>query len=94
MERSQMYLAYAGLAGEGDITRLEAARIMGVHKSTATYHLDRAVSQGVLERYQGWTTENQYGWIYRIPGSNLPLPFEGMEDSQQQPEWQEVSHNA
>ena len=69
MRTAQVYMRYVDLVGEGDITRSEAADLMGVSKTTATYHLERAVIEGALERFYAWAKANQTGWAYRRPGS-------------------------
>jgi hypothetical protein len=81
MRTAQKFLMYVDWVGEGDTTRLQAAEHFAVSKSTATYHLERAVSEGMLERFYSWTDEYQTGWAYRKPGGNEEMPFEGMAES-------------
>jgi len=76
MRTAQKWLAYVEWIGEGDSTRSKAAAHFKVSKSTATYHLERGVSEGVLERFYSWTDEYQTGWAYRRISGNLILPFE------------------
>jgi len=66
MHQAELYKLYVDLIGQGDITRAEAAEHFGVHKSTATYHLERAVAEGDLERFYSYTRANQTGWAYRL----------------------------
>lgn len=66
---AQMFLEYVDWIGAGDATRLDAAEHFGVHKTTATYHLERAVSEGYLVRIYTWAKANQTGWAYRAPQS-------------------------
>lgn len=65
MRTAQIFLDYVDLIGQGDITRAEAAEHFGVHKSTATYHLERACMEGYLERFYAFARANQTGWAYR-----------------------------
>lgn len=80
MRTAQKFLFYVDYVGEGDKTRSQAAEHFAVSKSTATYHLERAVSEGYLERFYSWTDEYQTGWAYRKPSAQLPMPFEGMAE--------------
>jgi len=82
MRTAQKFLFYVDWIGEGEKTRLQAAEHFAVSKSTATYHLERAVAEGMLERFYSWTDEYQTGWAYRQPGTQAPLPFEGMAESE------------
>jgi DNA-binding transcriptional ArsR family regulator len=77
MRTAQKYRIYAEWIGEGDATRSQAAEHFGVAKSTATYHLERAVAEGMLERFYSWTDEYQTGWAYRKPGAQPTISFEG-----------------
>lgn len=47
-------------------TRADLAEHFGVGRSTARYHLDRAVEAGKLNRAYGWTGK-QSGWLYALP---------------------------
>ena len=47
-----------------------------VHKTTATYHLEKAVKEGELVRFYAWTDAEQTGWAYRRADTIAPLPFE------------------
>lgn len=77
MRTAQKYLAYVDFVGEGDTTRSQAAEHFKVSKSTATYHLERGVTEGMLERFYSWTDEFQTGWAYRKKGQENLIPFEG-----------------
>lgn len=58
---------YAAVVRSGEIlTRAEIAERMCVSYSTATYHLDRAVRVGLLNRQYGYIS-NQPGWLYAQP---------------------------
>jgi hypothetical protein len=60
---------------KGDwVGRKECAQAFDVHPSTATYHLEKAVQFGALEKQPGFIG-NQPGWIYGLPGWQLELPF-------------------
>lgn len=78
MHQAEIFLRYVDFVGQGDTTRLDAANHFGVSKSTATYHLDRAVMEGYLERFYAFTNANQTGWAYRKVNSNKSL-FEDPE---------------
>lgn len=82
MSESFKYREYVDAIGEGDITRTEAANMMGVSKSTARYHLEKAVSEGVLERVKMVLNDTQVGFIYRKKGVQPLLPFEGVSESE------------
>lgn len=61
---------YARAIGQGDIaTRNDMAQMMGVCYSTAAYHLDRAVSAGLLNRQWGYVNDFQPGWLYARPAT-------------------------
>lgn len=66
---AQIFLQYVEWIGQGEVTRKHAAEHFGVHKSTATYHLEKGVSEGYLERVYAWTDANQTGWGYRAVGT-------------------------
>jgi hypothetical protein len=80
MRTAQKWIAYVEWIGEGDSTRSKAAEHFKVSKSTATYHLERAVSEGVLERFYSWTDDFQTGWAYRRISGNILLPFEDVAE--------------
>ncbi len=51
----------------GDIvTRSWAMERFGVGRSTARYHLERAVSAGALNKQYGWAGK-QSAWLYALP---------------------------
>jgi hypothetical protein len=65
---------YACMVGEGEVvTRAEAARFFGVHKTTAANHLDRAVEHGLLNRA---VADGRGGRVkvYALPGTMPQLP--------------------
>jgi transposase len=67
------YHDYVGKFNSYDIlSRSEIADLFGVGRSTATYHLERAVEEGLLEKQYGWLGK-QSGWLYSKPGL-LPEP--------------------
>jgi len=80
MSEAFKFWDYIALIGQGDITRSEAARLMGVSKTTARYHLEKAVSQGELERVKLVIDDRQVGFVYRKPGVNQELPFHHDEE--------------
>lgn len=89
MRTKQVFFDYVDWVSRvGDCTRSEAAAEFGVHRTTATYHLESAVSEGYLERYYAYTKHNQTGWAYRLPGHQQPLPFESDVVSDHAPEWE------
>lgn len=77
MSESFKFRDYVDAVGEGDITRSEAAKLMGVNKSTARYHLEKAVEHGMLERIKLVIDDSQVGYVYRKKGVQPLLPFEG-----------------
>lgn len=76
MRTAQIYFKYVDWIGAGECTRLQAAEHFKVHKSTAQYHLERAVADGYLIRVYSWTGGNQTGWGYQQPSRQSELPFE------------------
>ena len=58
---------YVKAIGKAEIvTRNQMAEQFGVGRSTARYHLDRAVRKGALNKQYGWTGR-QSGWLYAHP---------------------------
>jgi len=41
--------------------------LMGVPYSTALYNLERAVTEGYLNKRVGYASENHAGWLYALP---------------------------
>lgn len=82
MSESWKFKDYVDAIGEGDITRSEAAKLMSVSKSTARYHLEKAVSEGVLERIKVVIDDMQVGYVYRKKGVQPLLPLEGVLESE------------
>jgi hypothetical protein len=59
-----VYLEWADNIREGElVSRKQMAERMGAHYSTAMYHLERGVAEGVLDRQVGWVGR-QTGWVY------------------------------
>lgn len=85
MITSHMYKEYADYVRGGAVTRLQAAEHFGVTKSTATYHLEKAVSEGLIVKFHAYADGNQTGWGY-MSSDNPPLPF-------QEPEFQRGEHD-
>lgn len=75
VRQAQIFREYAEWVGQGSATRLDAAMHFGVCKSTAAYHLDRAVREGLLVRVYDWCDQNQTGWVYRSVEIAMELPF-------------------
>lgn len=69
------WVEYVVAVGQGEIvTRTDMAQRMGVHYSTAMYHLDRAVSEGALHRAICVSNRgNQSCWGYALPETMLQL---------------------
>lgn len=68
MRTAQIWKKYTEyVTGQGDRTRDECAYHFGVHKTTATYHLERAVAEGALIRFYTWARNGQTGWAYKVP---------------------------
>jgi len=66
MERYR-WLDYVNQFAPGDVaSRQEVAQHFGVGRSTARYHLERAVKAGRLHKQYGWTGQ-QSGWVYALP---------------------------
>lgn len=77
--RAATFLEYVDEMGQGGIvSRREMAQRMGVNYSTARYNLERAVSEGYLNKRYGYVTEHQPGWLYEWKMS-MPQP-KGFED--------------
>lgn len=65
--RGLKYLDYASAVGEGEVwCRDDFAKHFGVRYSTAQYHADRAVEQGLLVRQIGYV-DTQPGYLYTQP---------------------------
>lgn len=63
--RAARFLDYVDAIGKGAIvSRSEMAEMMSVSYSTARYNLERAVSEGYLNKQYGFVTDNQPGWLY------------------------------
>lgn len=70
-----VYMLYVDAIGVGEVlSRAEMATRMGVHYSTAKYHLERAVKEGVLHKQVVWVG-NQTGWGYGLPETLPKLKF-------------------
>lgn len=70
-----VYMFYTGAIGEGEVvSRSDMAKRMGVHYSTAMYHLERAVKAGELNKAVVWVG-NQTGWGYALPATMPRLKF-------------------
>lgn len=66
--RAAKFLLYVEHFGAGDVrSRKEVARLMGVPYSTALYNLERAVTEGYLNKRVGYASENHAGWLYALP---------------------------
>ena len=59
------------------LSRREVADRVGRHYSTAMYHLERAVSAGLLDKVYCYI-DVQPGGAYCLPGTQIPLP--GLHD--------------
>lgn len=60
---------YANKMKKGDIwARADFAALFGVGRSTAAYHLERAVNSGALNKQYGWCGK-QSGWLYGLPAT-------------------------
>jgi len=69
--RGIKYIEYANALGQGEIlSRDDFAELMGASYSTATYHLERAVMAGLLNKQYGFIS-HQPGWLYALP-STMP----------------------
>lgn len=67
-ERGITYIEYPRLFAAGEIlSRREIAERVGRSYSCAVYHLERAVSAGLLNKQYGFTTKYQPGWVYALP---------------------------
>lgn len=74
--RALRYLDYVDLIGVGElVSRDDVAGRMGCPYSTALYNLERAVSEGALNKMYG-IINVQPGWLYALP---VTMPrLEGM----------------
>ena len=71
------WLDYVEKFEDGSImTRKDVALLFGVGRSTARYHLERAVESGELNKQYGWTGK-QSGWLYALP-TTMPRLMEDM----------------
>lgn len=69
--RGITYELYAEALEQGEqASREDIAFLMGVSYSTATYHLERAVRAGLLNKQYGYISK-QPGWLYALP-STMP----------------------
>lgn len=67
-ERAITYLEYPHYFQDGVIlSRRQVADRVGRSYSTAVYHLERAVSAGLLNKAWGFATTQQPGWVYALP---------------------------
>lgn len=72
--RAVKYQEYAAAIGQGEVvSRWDMARRFGVVYSTARYNLERAVREGVLQKFVGYASDNQVGWVYALPGTMKQL---------------------
>lgn len=81
MEYQYTFWDYVRQFREGEVlTRYQVADLMGVHYSTARYHLDRAVKAGYLNRNYFSSGTNQTVVGYALP-STMPR-FENIDSTQ------------
>ena len=67
------YMDYADRVGVGAfVSRASMAALFDVAYSTATYHLEKAVSEGLLKKVVGYIG-NQTGWLYCLPETQSNL---------------------
>jgi len=72
--RGITYEQYPSLFAKGEIlSRRQVAERAGRRYSTALYHLERAVSAGLLIRVYGYIG-TQPGWVYALPETLPMLP--------------------
>lgn len=70
-----VYMLYVEQFGAGEVlSRVDVAERMGVHYTTARYHLERAVKNDVLHKQVVWIG-NQTGWGYALPETMPKLKF-------------------
>ena len=63
--RAIRFLDYVDAIGEGElVSRSDMAAHFEVAYGTALYHLERAVSEGYLNKVYGFATKAQPGWLY------------------------------
>lgn len=73
--RAARFLEYAAAVGEGEIvSRRQMAERMGASYGAALYNLERAVSEGALNKQYGFASSQQPGWLYALPGTFQTLP--------------------
>jgi hypothetical protein len=69
-ERGITYQIYPDYFKPGEIlTRRQVAARVGRSYSVSVYHLERAVSAGLLNKQYGFSTNGQPGWLYALPGT-------------------------
>lgn len=81
MLRSFRWMDYVDAFEEESIWgRGMLARLFGVSVSTASYHLEKAVEAGELEKRHGYLG-GQSGWLYALPGyiSDTEVRYEHSE---------------
>jgi hypothetical protein len=60
---------YAAKVGKGEVwSRYDFAETFNVSYSTALYHVERAVSAGILNKAYGFIN-HQPGWLYALPAT-------------------------
>lgn len=65
--RAARFLDYVDAIGAGEfVSRLDMAQKMGCCRSTATYNLERAWTEGYLNKVYGYASTDQPGWIYAL----------------------------
>jgi hypothetical protein len=55
------------------VARSQIAADFAITYSTATEHLERAWSKGLIRKFEGWITNRSRGWLYASI-NQLPLP--------------------
>lgn len=68
IDRAMVYQHYPQHFGVGEVlSRRMVAERVGCSYSNAAYHLERAVSNGLLNKQYGFAQANQPGWVYALP---------------------------
>lgn len=68
--RALKFLDYVDKVGQGDIvSRRDMCARMQAPYSTVVYNLERAVSEGYLNKQYGFASADQPGWLYALPGT-------------------------